>query len=410
MNTFELLSILITFSIGVGYINMRFLKLQASIATMIASLLFSLLIVMLGHFGFSHLETTIEQTTSNIDFHQLLINGFLGFLLFAGALNIDLNDLRDQKWEIGILSSLGTIASTVLIGFICYYLLPLIGIHLGLIYCMLFGALISPTDPIAVLAIFKKVGAPKRLDTCLAGESLFNDGVAVVIFLTIFELATGGTQITFTSVSTLFLRQAIGGILYGMLLGYLGYRLIKPIDDYKMEIFITLIITTGGYALAQAINISGPLAMVVAGLFIGNHSRQFYMSQASRERLDHFWELVDELLNALLFFIIGLEVLVVPVNKHSLIAGIIMIPIVLLVRFITVAAPIGLMHHKRDYHKYTIRILTWGGLRGGLAVALALVIPEGHARDIILPMTFAVVLFSIIFQGLTVKPLVKLSK
>ena len=406
MTLYTLGSIVLTIAVLIGYINHRFIKMQTTIAIMSGSLVFSLILIIIGQFGFVQIEAHVTTMLGKIDFHSLLINGMLSFLLFAGALTIDVNTFKNQKWEIGILASVSTIASAFLVGIATYYVLHWLGFRLNFIYCMLFGALISPTDPIAVLATFKQIGAPKQLDVTVAGESLFNDGVGIVIFLTLYQLAFAGKAVTTGAVILLFLQQAIGGILYGAIIGLIAYWLIKPIDDHKIEILITLMIVTGGYAFAQALDISGPLAMVVAGIFIGNRGRNFSMSKKTRESLDNFWELVDEILNAVLFLLIGFELLTVHFNHHYLLAAFIAIPLVLCVRFITVSIPMQIFKLKRKYTPFFTTILVWGGLRGGLAVALALALPANDHRNLILAMTYAVVMFAVIVQGLTVKHLV----
>lgn len=405
---FYISSTLITVAILIAYFNHRFIKLQATIALMVATLFISIVLLLLDKFfGLYDFEQQILTTLNSLDFENLLINGMLSFLLFAGALTIDLHSLKDQRWEIFTLSSLGTILSAFLVAIGTYYLLPLIGIHLNLIYCLLFGALISPTDPIAVLATFKQLQAPAKLSTTVAGESLFNDGVGIVMFISFYHVAFSHEPISSTSVLLLFLQQAIGGILYGILLGYIGSFLIKHADEHKIEILITIAIATGGYALAQASHISGPLAMVVAGIIIGTHARQYAMSEQAKLVIDQFWEIIDELLNCVLFLLIGFELLPIAKGNKYLLAGLFAIPLVLIVRGITVILPMSFFKLKHNYSPYMTQILIWGGLRGGLAVALALSLPPGNYRQLILAMTYAVVTFSVIVQGLTMAPMVK---
>ena len=409
MNLFNILAIILTFAVAVAYINYRTIRLPAAIAIMAASLLLSLALILADKAGLIHVQTTLATVLVKINFPELLLQGMLGFLLFAGALNVDISHLQARKWEIGLLASLGTIVSTILIAVIMYYLVPLFGLHLNFIYCLLFGALISPTDPIAVLALFKSLNAPRQMSIFLEGESLFNDGVGIVIFLSLYQLAFGGEPITVLSVTKLFCQQALGGLLYGAALGMLTYFLLKPIDDHILEILVTLAIVSGGYALAEWIHVSGPLAMVVAGLFVGNQGRYFYMSQKTRESLDIFWEVIDDVLNAILFLLIGLELLIVNISTLQLLLALAAIPLVLAVRWICVAAPMTVFKIKQNYSPYMISILTWGGLRGGLAVALALALPASAARETILTMTYAIVVFSILVQGLTMKPLLRKS-
>ena len=411
MNVFSALSTLFTVAVIFSYINYRFIKMQATIAITMAAVLLSITFIITSHFGLhSSLEMQMSAILNQVDFHSLLMNGMLSFLLFAGALNIDFGMLREEKWEIFTLAFIGTIASTFIVGALTYYLLAYLQYPFDFVYCLLFGALISPTDPIAVLAIFKKIGAPKALDARLSGESLFNDGVGVVLFLTIYSIAFAGDNTAPKAIFYLFLQQAIGGMAYGALLGYIGYLLIKPIDNSQLEIFITLAIVTGGYCLAEALGISGPLAMVVAGIFIGNHSRTFYMSEKTRDNLDHFWEVIDAALNAILFLLVGLELLLLKIGLFQMVIGGAAIVIVLFSRAVCVALPLSLMKLRRKYEPYATRIMIWGGLRGGLAIALALAIPAGPERSIVLPMTYAVVLFSILIQGMTINKLVMKSK
>jgi len=409
-NIYTIISLALTGAVLIAYLNHRYIRLQPTIAIMLASLGLSLGLVVLGQLGYNNLQTQAAAILAKLDFNHLLMNGMLSFLLFAGALNVDINQLKNRKWEVFTLATVGTLASTLLIGVLSYYLLNALGIKIDFIYCLLFGALISPTDPIAVLAMCKEVKVPRQLETSIAGESLFNDGIGIVLFLTIFQVAFTHQSASIGSISLLFLQEAGGGILYGLGLGLVGYWLIKSIDDPKLEILITLAMATGGYALAQAIGVSGPLAMVVAGILIGNHGKRFSMSVASQRNLDNFWELIDEVLNTLLFFLIGLELLVIKISSQDLLACAIAIPLVLLVRFITVAGPLSIFKLKTTYAPHSIKILTWGGLRGGLAVALALALPVGPYRNLILAMTYAVVIFSIAVQGTSIKPLIRLSK
>lgn len=410
MNLFNILSFLFTIAAILGYINYRYIKLQSSIAITMTTMLLTVGIIFISSLGINVGEKEIALAFSKIDFHSLLMNGMLSFLLFAGALNVSLDQLLEEKWEVMILAIGGTVISTFIIGGLTFYFLAWLGQPLAFIHCLLFGALISPTDPIAVLAVFKKLKAPKSLDTRLAGESLFNDGVGIVLFVTIYAVAYGQHSATVGAIAALFLQQAIGGILYGMLLGYIGYRLIKPINDSLQEIFITLAIATGGYSLAQTLNISGPLAMVVAGMFIGNRQKMFYMSEKTRVHLVHFWEVIDSAFNAILFLLIGLELIALQRSFFELISGLGAIIIVLVARIISVGVPMQLMRLKRCYEPFATSIMIWGGLRGGLAIALALALPAGPAKALILPMTYATVLFSILVQGLSISPLVKLCK
>jgi CPA1 family monovalent cation:H+ antiporter len=301
----------------------------------------------------------------------------------------------------------GILFSSLLIGFSSHWIFALLGMDIPLIYCFLFGALISPTDPIAVLGILKSAGAPRALEIKIAGESLFNDGVAVVLFLALIGLLTGGEELTVSGLFHLFMQEAVGGLLFGLFLGWLAFQLLKSIDDYPVEIIITLALVTGGYSLAEYLHLSAPIAIVVAGLLVGNHGRTFAMSDKTIEHLDSFWELVDEMLNGVLFVLIGLEVLVLTVNGDVLLAGLLIIPMILLVRMLSVGIPITLFQMRRTFPKGTVPILTWGGLRGGISVALALSLPTGNEREILLAVTYIVVVFSILVQGLTIEGLVR---
>jgi len=406
MKLFNILAVLITLSAVFSYLNYRFVKLPTTIGVMVISLLASLGIAVLGPLGFG-LEEDGLRLLNSIDFDETLLHGMLSFLLFAGALHMDLGSLARQKWIIGTLATVGMIGSTFLIGFLTWFVLAWLEIGLPLIYCLLFGALISPTDPIAVLGILKKAEVPKSLETKICGESLFNDGVAVVVFLVLLQIAVGGHDITAGTVALLFAKEALGGIVYGLLIGGIAYGMLKSVNNYQVEVLITLSLVAGGYAMADTLHLSGPIAIVVAGLLIGNHGRLLAMSDHTREHLDTFWELVDEVLNVVLFVLIGLEVLVLTWNRTYLIASVLLIPLLLLSRFVSVALPVVIMRRFRTFSPNVIKILTWGGLRGGISVAMALSLPPGRHRDIILTITYAVVVFSIIVQGLTVGKLVE---
>ena len=409
MKLFNILAILITLSALFAYINDRFIKLPTTIGVMAISLVGSLGLVILPPLGLG-LEEDALKLINSIDFDETLLHGMLSFLLFAGALHIDLERLGRQKWIISTLATVGMIGSTFIIGTLTWLVLDWLGIGLSLMQCLLFGALISPTDPIAVMGILKKAGVPESLETKICGESLFNDGVAVVVFLVLLHITAGGQEITVGSVVGLFAKETIGGVIYGLIIGMIAYLMLKSIDNYHVEVLITLALVAGGYALADMLHLSGPIAIVVAGLLIGNHGRLLAMSEQTRENLDTFWELVDEVLNAVLFVLIGLEVLILTLNKQYLIASTIIIPLLLFSRFISVAVPVTLLRRFRTFSPNVIKILTWGGLRGGISVAMALSLPPGRPRDIILTITYAVVVFSIIVQGLTVGKLVEQSQ
>ncbi len=410
MSALNLASILITISAIFSFINYRFIKLPTTIGLMLIALVFSLLLLLAGKLGFADFEQQAEHLLASVDFNQTLMQGMLSFLLFAGALHINLNDLAKQKWVISSLATIGILTSTFIVGGASYFLLNQLGIELSFIYCLLFGALISPTDPIAVLGILKSANAPKTLETKIAGESLFNDGVAVVVFIVLLGIATGGHEISASHILLIFLEEAVGGVAFGFAIGWITYQLLKQVDNYQVEILLTLALVMGGYALASAIHVSGPIAVVVAGLLIGNHGRTFGMSDNTREHLDTFWELIDEILNAVLFVLIGLEVLILPFTADVLMVSLLLIPLLLIARFISVGIPISLMKKRRQFTPGAIKILTWGGLRGGISVALALSLPPGEARDVILAITYVIVVFSIVVQGLTIGKLVRALK
>ena len=405
MGLFDIIAILVTLTALFSYLNYCYLRLPTTIGVMLIGLVMSLGLIILKAAGLD-LTQQAQIIHSRIDFNQALMHGMLSYLLFAGALHVNLDDLARQKWLISTLATIGIIISTFIIGSLLWLLLGYFGTELSYIYCLLFGALISPTDPIAVLAILRTAGVPKSLEIKITGESLFNDGVGVVIFILIASIAFGD-NLTTASVFTLFLEEVVGGIVYGLLLGSITYWMLKRIDNYQVEILLTLALVTGGYASAIHMHISGPIAVVIAGLMIGNHGRLLAMTEKTRKHLDMFWELIDEILNAILFVLIGLEILVLSFNFDILNTGLITIPIVLLGRFISVGLPITIMRKYREFSPHAIKILTWGGLRGGISVALALSLPASTEREIILTITYCVVIFSILIQGLTINKLVR---
>ena len=406
MSLFEILAVLITLTALFSYLNYRYFHLPTTIGVMLIALLLSLSLILLGQLGLG-LEGRARTLLASIDFNQTLLHGMLSFLLFAGALHVNLNDLAKQKWIITSLATLGVMSSTLLVGLMTWGALSLVGFEIPLIYCLLFGALISPTDPIAVLSILKTARVPRSLETKITGESLFNDGVGVAMFLVLLEVVTGADQVTAGHVASLFLVETGGGVLFGLASGAAAYWMLKSVDNYQVEILITLALVTGGYALANWLHISGPIAVVVAGLLIGNHGRLLAMSAATREHLDTFWELVDEILNAVLFVLLGLEILILPISVQHLLLSLLAIPIVLLARLISVSLPVTLLRPFREFSPRVIRILTWGGLRGGISVALALSLPGEEARAVLLPVTYAVVVFSVLVQGLTIGKLAR---
>ena len=407
MSIFDLTAILVTIAAAFSYINYRYIKLPAAIGLMLIALVMSLGLIALAWLGFPGLEQAVERFVRRIDFNETLMHGMLSFLLFAGALHVNLNDLARQKWIIATLATVGTVFSAFLVGAMFWLIAQALGLPVPFVYCLLFGTLISPTDPIAVLGILKSAGAPKSLETKITGESLFNDGVGVVLFIVVLQLASGTEALSASDIALLFAEEAIGGIVVGLVLGAAAYWMLSRVDNYSVEVLITLALVMGGYSLALAIHTSGPIAMVVAGLLIGNHGRRLAMSERTRGHLDTFWELVDEILNTVLFVLIGFEVLILAFSGKTAVAALIAIPVVLLARFLCVGVPIRLLELRREFTPGAVRILTWGGLRGGISVALALSIPAGPERDVILPVTYTVVVFSILVQGLTLGRVVK---
>lgn len=368
---------------------------------MLLSLLLSVL-VLIGGNTFPGAEDFILNNLKTIDFSKLLLEAMLSFMLFAGAIHINFDDLKKEKFSIILFSTFSVLISTFLVGFSAKFILGLFGVVVPIEQALLFGALISPTDPISVLAILKKAGISKSLETKIAGESLFNDGVAVVVFLTILSVASGSEVFTFSSSLLLFCQEAIGGVIFGIIIGWIGFKLIKSIDHYQTEIMITLAMVMGGYALAQHIHVSGPLAMVLAGLLIGNQGRTQGMSDITQEYMNKFWEVIDEILNAILFVLIGLELLLFKFDNVILYSGLILIFIVLLIRFISIWFPSLLIRFREKIERHTLLVLTWGGLRGGISIALALSIPEALNKNIWVGITYIIVCFSILVQGLTI--------
>jgi CPA1 family monovalent cation:H+ antiporter len=408
MDYFVIASILVLISAVFGYINVRFLKMPNTIGLMLITIVFTLAVFALSYFDDTLLNAE-KFIITQIDFKSVLLDVMLSFLLFAGALHTNFEQLKVQRWPVLAFATFGVLISTFLVGIIMFYALPIVGLHVDFIYCLLFGALISPTDPIAVLGILKQAGAPKRLETKIVGESLFNDGVGVVIFLTIYKIADLGIEnVSALEVLELFGLEVIGGIALGLILGWITYRLMKSIDDYDIEVIITLAAVMAGTVLAQKLHISAPLAMVTAGLVVGNDTvRDSAMSETTETYVDKFWELIDILLNTLLFVLIGMEMLVLTFEMEYLLAGLLAIPLVLLCRYISLLIPIKFFEKKLDFVPKTNLIMTWGGLRGGISIALALGLTEVMERDLFLVITYVVVVFSILFQGMTVGKLIK---
>ena len=408
MDYYGIISILIVLSALFGYINVKFIKLPLTIGLMLITIIFTIIIVIIGQFD-NTLLLSEKALISRIDFRTVLLDIMLSFLLFAGALHTNFNQLKIQRGPVLAFATLGVLISTFLVGILMFFVLQIIGLDIAFIYCLLFGALISPTDPIAVLGILKKANAPKKLETKIVGESLFNDGVGVVVFLTIFSIAKStNSTVDFSEIMHLFGQEVIGGVILGGILGWVTYRLLKSIDDYEVEVIITIAAVMGGTLIAQKFHLSAPLAMVTAGLIVGNDTvRHTAMSEITETYVDKFWELVDVLLNTILFVLIGMEMLILTFEGSYIIAGLIAIPLILLSRYMSLWLPIKFYNKKLEFVPNTNLIMTWGGLRGGISIALALSLnPEMH-KELFLVVTYIVVAFSIIGQGLTVEPIIK---
>ncbi|PTT01109.1 sodium:proton antiporter [Pedobacter sp. HMWF019] len=402
MELYYSFSVLIVLASFFAYLNLRYLKLPSTIGIMIIAMLSSILLVVTGHLFpkiFTHFSTLLQD----VDFTEVLMGAMLNFLLFAGAIHINLKDLREQRWPIMVFSTISVIISTFAVGFLLFYISPLFSVKLPFIFCLLFGALISPTDPIAVMGVLKEAKVKKSLETKVAGESLFNDGVAVVIFAVILQLAQGtDIDISFTNISWLLVKEALGGFLLGTLLGLGASNAIRKIDDYKVTVLITLSVVMGGYLIAHSMHISGPLTMVAAGIVIGNYGQRTAMSATTKDYLNKFWELIDEILNAILFLFIGFELLIIKNITIYWQIGLISIAIVLFARFISIYIPVLLIPFKNKFSNGTIKVLVWGGLRGGVSIALVLSMDEGPYKATLVAVTYFVVVFSIIVQGLSV--------
>jgi CPA1 family monovalent cation:H+ antiporter len=412
MEYYSIATVLIVLSALFGYINVRFLKLPITIGLMLITIIFTLGVIVLAQFD----DTLLMQEKAfinSIDFETVLLDIMLSFLLFAGALHTNFEQLRVQRGPILMFATLGVLVSTFLVGTAMFYLINGIGIEVSFINCLLFGALISPTDPIAVLGILKKAGAPKKLETKIVGESLFNDGVGVVVFLTIFAIAAKpDAPFEFSDIVTLFGQEVIGGIALGLILGWITYRLMQSIDNYEVEVILTIALVMGGTMLSHKFHVSAPLAMVTAGLLVGNDKiRNSAMSETVEMYVDKFWEMIDVLLNTILFVMIGMEMLVLTLEANYIYAGLLAIPIILLCRYISLWPPITIFAKKLDFVPRTNVIMTWGGLRGGISIALALSLSADMQRELFLVMTYIVVVASILGQGLTVEPIIeKLTK
>jgi len=435
LSLFEIAALLLVLSAVLSWINRAYIKLPHTIGLLVMALVASfLLLASEAIIPALSMTETLQSALGQIDFNETLMKGMLGFLLFAGALHVDFAKLRNAKWAIGTMATFGVILSTFIVGTGFYYLAKLFGTDLPYAWALVFGSLISPTDPVAVLSILKTVKMPKSLETKIAGESLFNDGVGVVIFTILLAIAMGSTGssdvvqaatdaahsagahggIGILDIAELFVVDAIGGAALGFAAGWIGYKMMSKIDEHAIEVLISLALVAGTYALAQRINIlghhlSGPIAVVVAGLMIGNKGAAFAMSQHTKAALFGFWEMVDEILNSVLFLLIGLEILVLGLVPEFAFITLLVIPLILFARLCAVFIPMKVIGTFKEFTKGAIPVLTWGGVRGGISVALALALPDNEYKPLILTATYGVVIFSIIVQGLTVKQVVQRS-
>jgi CPA1 family monovalent cation:H+ antiporter len=407
----DLAAIFITLTTVLTWINYKYMKMPPAIGVMFNALLLSVIIQIADMCDFPYLKEISVKFLLNIDFSDILMTWFLPALLFAGSLHVNLKDLSVYKWPIGLLATGGIVVSTFVIGYSAHFLLALFGWNISIFYCLAFGALISPTDPIAVMGILKTTGAPKPLRMTIIGESLGNDGVAVVIFGLLLGIIALGHEPSVADVTVLFVQEAIGGLIFGGIIGLLGFLMLRTIDQHQVAVMLTFAMVFGGSALAAKLHVSSPISMVVAGLILGNYSRNIVMSENSRRYVDAVWECIDEVLNSLLFVLIGLELLILPFSWMHVIAAAALSVVVLVARFLTIGPAIMVLRGKhlggRQIDRGAIRILTWGGLRGGISLALALSLPLGPERDLILVLTYIVVLASILLQGLTIGKMVK---
>ncbi|RMG66640.1 MAG: sodium:proton antiporter [Bacteroidetes bacterium] len=407
MELFHTFSFILVISAVFAFVNQRFFRLPTGIALMIAGFGTSILVLALGALSPAFYQL-VEQQLTSINFSEVVLDVMLSFLLFAGALHTDFSLLKKVLAPILTFATLGVTISTFVIGGLLFYVLQLIGQPIDFIYCLLFGALISPTDPIAVMSILKKAGVPKTIEAKITGESLFNDGIGVVVFLSVLQVARpGADQVGASFVLGLLAQEVLGGIALGLVLGYAGFQFMKRIDHYPTEVLITLAIVTGGYSIAQILHLSGPLAVVVAGLFLGNTAHRGSMSDVTASYINKFWEMLDEVLNAILFVLIGLEVLIITFNLSYFFIGLLAALITIGVRYLALATPSVAFGFRKSFEPNTLQIMTWGGLRGGISIALALSLDPGMEKPLLVAITYVVVLCSLLIQGLTLEGVVR---
>lgn len=405
-----IVAVFLTLTTAITYLNHKFFKLPHAIGVMLGALIMSFSIQAVTASGHPFIEQAAIEFVSKIDFKELLMTWILPALLFAGCLTVNVSDLKSHKWAIAGLATLGVVIATVVIGFCTYKVLNALGLNVSILYCFLFGALISPTDPIAVMGILKTAGAPKSLQVTIVGESLFNDGTAIVVFTILLALAVSGGEPTFSHAGMLFLQEAVGGVIFGLTLGGATVLILKTIDEAHIAVMISVVMVIGGATLANVLHVSAPLAIVIAGLFLGYKPFK-HMNEYAHRVMESFWHIIDEFLNGMLFALIGLELLIVQPTALHLVIAVTMFVVLVLSRLLTVAPPLALMNKlgiQTGFDKGSAAILAWGGLRGGVSIALVLAIPQGHEKDILLPLTYIIVLGSILIQGLTVGKLINL--
>lgn len=407
MQFFAFFSVLITIAAFFSYINVKVFKLPAGISLMLMGTVSALAAIAIGHFS-ADFTAAVREQLSMINFSEFLLGILLSFLLFAGSLHVNIDDLKKSAKSISVFATIGTVLSTFIVGCSLFYLMQLMNHPIPMIYCLLFGALISPTDPIAVMGILKKANLSKTVETNIVGESLFNDGIGVVIFATLLQIAeVGAGNFGPLAITGLFIQEAVGGVLAGLIIGWVGYQLMKSIDHFQTEILISLAMVMGGYSLCHALHVSGPLAMVIAGIMTGNRGKRYAMSDITRDYLGKFWEVTDELLNAILFLLIGLELVVIKFKPSFLLTGLITALVLVAARYLALYVPAFAFGFKKELGIKALKIMTWGGLRGGISIALALSLPSNEFKEIIVSITFVIVLFSILVQGFTIGKLIK---
>jgi monovalent cation:H+ antiporter, CPA1 family len=407
MNNYELLILIMCLSAGFSYINQKYIKMPFVIGLFFLSTLLSLFILSEKYWAYSQFAE-IKSLLDHVDFSKYILDIMLGYLLFAGSLHVKWQEILKQKKTIGIFAVGGVIASTFMIGSLFYVVCGLLGLNVDYIYCLLFGSLISPTDPIAVLGILTKAKVPKKIETTIVGESLFNDGIGVVVFIALLEILNrGGHNFSLTQFGFLFIQESVGGILFGLGIGYILHKLMTSIDHYETEVILTLAFVMMGYQACIWLHLSGPLAMVIMGLFVGNYKQEKAMSDVTMDYVNKFWELIDVMLNAILFILIGFVLVVIDIKTTYVILGFSAIFIVLLSRWIVVFVPKFLFSKIIDFNNKEANLIVWGGLRGGLSIALVMSLPTSESRQILIVATYICVVFSILIQGLSIERVAK---